>query len=141
MTDEPVDKHKSTYFTEIEEKTLLIDGEQHTFSSTFPMANNTSGSITYPIPAAKALLSLTIYIEDDNAGPILVNPYLQAGKYIHHLGDEKEQILSDGAGHNAERFQWTGKKPMALQENSLVILYANYSGGAIEKVSFVGIVQ
>ena len=138
---EIVQPYTSTFFSEVVKEQLVIDGEQHTFGSTFTMANDTSGTVTYPIPSAKALLSLTIYIEDDNAGVVSVNPYLLAGKYVHHLGEEKDKLIYDGEGFNAKRFQWTGRKPMASMDNSLVIEWANYSGSAINKVSFVGIVQ
>ena len=136
---EIVKKHSSTFFSTEVKTVLAIDGEQHTFQDSFAIDNDVSSSVTYPLPSAKALLSLTIYIEDDGLGPILVNPYLSAGNYKHQLGNP--ETIFDGEGHNAVRFSWTGSKPMAGQDNNLVIQYANYSGSAIKKITFVGLVQ
>lgn len=118
-------------------KTLLIDGDTHTFEGGFKIASATEGKQTYPIPAAKSLLSFSLRIIDDNLGPIFIVVELEAGGKYHHL--DAQDVL-DGSGYNQKQFSWTGRKPMALRENNINIYYTNYCGNAVN-VEFIGIVE
>ena len=86
------------------------------------------------------LTSLSVFIEDDNAGPILINAYIL-------VEGQKQQIANptgiyDGEGPNAKRFNWQGTKPLSLiLENVLTIEHVNYSSGAIDKVRVSGVLD
>lgn len=103
------------------------------FSYPFSSEIGINDPFTRELARARALLSVSIYIDDDNAGPILVNVYIlrQGAKYA--LG--KPTGIYDGSGPNAKRFEWVGEFPLdwALP-NTIYVDHVNYSGAVIKKV-------
>lgn len=88
----------------------------------------------------KRITSITVNIEDDNAGPILINIYVLIEGKKHQLG--QPTAIYDGEGHNAKRFEWSEGKPLSLiLPNQLVIEYTNLSGFDIETVTVSGVVE
>ena len=86
------------------------------------------------------LKSCSIHIEDDNAGPILINAYLLVEGKRHQLGNPVG--IYDGEGSNAKVFDWTGTKPLSKAfQNVLVIDHTNYSGADVNSVRVSGMLQ
>ena len=89
---------------------------------------------------AKKLISLSVFIEDDKAGPILINVHLIVEGQKHQL--DQPTGIYDGEGSNAKRFDWQGILPLSLiLVNTLVIQHTNYSGAAINLVRVSGVVE
>ena len=87
------------------------------------------------------LRSLTVEIEDDGLGPILINAYILVETTKKHQLKDPE-IVFDGDGDNAQRFNWTGSLPLStILGNELVISYTNYTGNNIDSVRVSGSVQ
>lgn len=86
------------------------------------------------------LISLSVFVEDDKAGPILINVHVLVEGQKHQLGQPTG--IYDGEGSNAKRFDWQGILPLSLiLGNDLIIQHTNYSGAAIELVRCSGVVE
>lgn len=86
------------------------------------------------------LVSLTVYIEDDNGGPILVNNYVIVEGLKHQIG--QPMTIYDGSGSNAKRFNWDLEKPLSRNlVNILTIEHTNYSGADINSVRVTGVLK
>ena len=110
------------------------------FSYSFP---SPKGQHTFRVGTSRhsLLKSLTIYIEDDGLGPILVNAHvLIEGKKLHQLG--QPTAIYDGSGFNAKRFSWVGELPLSLNlPNVIVVQHSNNSGVDINCVRLSGVVK
>ena len=97
-----------------------------------------TGTFTKDLVRARFIEALSVHINDDNAGPILVNCYIERDGIKYPLGQPTG--IYDGAGPNAKRFEWGENLPLDWTlPNNLVIEWVNYSGADIEKVN-VGVV-
>ena len=86
------------------------------------------------------LISLSVYIVDDNKGPLLVSVYVIIEGVKHQI--KQPTGIYDGVGYNAKRFYWQGVLPISRSlVNTLVVEWANYSGSNIETVRVSGIVK
>lgn len=88
----------------------------------------------------RRLTSLTVNIDDDGLGPILINVYILIEGRKHQLGQPTG--IFDAEGDNAKRFEWQGLKPLSMiLPNLLVIQYSNLSGSDIDSVTVSGVVE
>lgn len=81
----------------------------------------------------RTIFSVSVYIDDDNAGPILINVHIERQKAKYQLGQPTG--IYDGSGPNAKRFEWVGTFPLDWSlPNTIVVDHVNHSGAAINKV-------
>ena len=109
------------------------------FTYTFSIDDGTTKEMTFSLGSCTQFLSLTIEIEDENLGPILVNAKVTSGVYVHQLGNPT--AIYDGDGINAKRFVWD-KGPLPLSrdlKNKLIISASNYCGDDIKSARFTGV--
>lgn len=86
------------------------------------------------------LTSLSVFIEDDNAGVILINAYILVEGHKQQI--DNPTAIYDGEGSNAKRFNWKGVKPLSLiLGNVLTIEHTNYSGSDINSVRVSGVLE
>lgn len=105
------------------------------FSLTFSCPKGTGTLGPYRINSTKNVRHLTIYIEDENLGPMHISAYVKSGDVIQHID---QQDLHDLSGKNALRFSWKGNIPLSLvYDNLLYFDYVNRSGADINSVRFV----
>ena len=116
----------------------LVDGEIHPFfASITNIANGTTSTAEIVLGNKNNLLSLTIEIDDDNKGVVLVNAYVNDGRFNRQIG--KPTGIYDGTGYNEKRFSWHGQIPLSLDlVNYLYINIVNYSGQTINKINVIG---
>lgn len=97
------------------------------FSYNFPLLTGFSGSEPFSLGSGRSLRSLTVYVEEDNLGPVLVDIHILVENFKHQIG--QPTAIYDGEGHNAKRLQWQGELPMSrVIENKLILNWANYCG-------------
>lgn len=108
------------------------------FTYSFSINHNQTKTITFSLGSCSAMLSLTIHIEDDGLGPILVNAKVTSGSLVYQLG--QPTIIYDSEGINAKRFTWQGNIPTSrMIINELIIQCSNYCGDNINSVRFTGV--
>ena len=108
------------------------------FSHSFLTTDGTQGTKRFKIGGRK-LRVLTIYVETDNVGPVLVDAYVETYGEKHFL--REEEAILDGDGHNSKKYFWSGEYPLAGKIfNYLAIIYSNYCGDDV-KIKFTGVVE
>ena len=109
------------------------------FTYSFSINHNQTKVMTFSLGRCSKFLSLTVEIEDDNLGPVLINAKVTSGSLAHQLGNPTS--IFDGDGINAKRFVWD-KTPLPLSRdevNKLVISASNYCGDDINSIRFTGV--
>jgi hypothetical protein len=112
---------------------------EQAFTYTFSINHNQTKTMIFSLGPCTQFLSLTVEIEDENLGPILINAKVTSGSMVFQLG--KPTNIFDGDGINAKRFVWD-KGPLPLSrdlKNKLIINASNYCGDDIESVRFTGV--
>ena len=105
------------------------------YSFSCPQGTDT---FTKDLTRARFIEALSVHIHDDNAGPILVNCYIERDGVKYPLGEPTG--IFDGAGPNAKRFEWVGSLPLDwAMPNNIIVEWSNYSGSDIDKV-IVGVI-
>ena len=113
--------------------------QQHPFSYSFSCPQG-SDKWTLGIRGRSRLMSLTIEIEDDNLGPILINAYVLVEGVKHQIG--QPTTIYDGEGNNAKRFAWDLEKPLSRYTvNVLTVEHTNYCGSDIKSVRVSGVLK
>jgi len=120
-----------------EQEVPLIDGNVYPFSGVFSAADGSTGEYTIDLGVRMEIQKLTVYVVDDNLGPVLINCYVDAGGLKRPIGEQ--QLIFDAEGYNAVRFDWVGNIPLSKdRKNTLYIQWANYCGDDISEIRVVG---
>ncbi|GAG40724.1 unnamed protein product, partial [marine sediment metagenome] len=97
------------------------------FSYNFLLTADTTGSEEFNLGNGKSLRNLTVYVEENYLGPVLVDLSVLVENFKHQIG--QPTTIFNASIYNAERFQWHKTIPMSrVIENKLVLNWANYCG-------------
>ena len=109
------------------------------FSFNFSCPQGTATLGPKRIINSSALLEIGAYIEDANAGAVLIDIYIEIEGNKYPI---KQEVIFDAAGNNAKRLSWKGYKPLSrAMPNDLYITYTNRSGADITAVRITGVVE
>lgn len=97
------------------------------FAYGFLLTAGTSGSEEFSLGSGRSIRSLTVYVDENYLGPVLVDLSVLVESYKHQI--KQPTTIFNASEYNAERFQWQGELPMSRAiPNVLVINWANYCG-------------